>query len=810
MGPLEGVRVLDLATARGELAGRVLADLGAEVIKIEPPEGAEARRLPPFVDGHDRDLESSLFWAAVARGKQSVTLDFATSEGAEQLRRLARDADVLIESFTPGTLDELGLGYDELSSLNPQLVVTSITPYGQDGPLARAPAADLTIEAAGGLLGLQGDGDRPPIPMSLPQASFHAGAQAAADIIIALNERELSGLGQHLDVSMQACIVWVLMNATGFPPMVGRNPPGTSEYRNDPPNELVPGLRLPRMWPCADGYVVLGLYLPGTGGRTLQALVQWGHAEGAVADHIAAIDFVPWRDDLASGKLSAEDLIAAIRAVQDFVAVTPKAALQRCAVETKSLIAAVNTTADLLGDRQLHAREFWTEIDGRTYPGAFAKLSKSPISLSQRAPRQGEHNHLLDSLGPRATRYEAGGTPPGAFAGLKVADFAWVGVGPLIAKGIADHGATVVHVESGTRPDVLRLIGPFKDGEAGLNRSHFQANFNTSKLGLALNLSKQEGREIARRLIDWADVVVESFTPGTMQRFGLDYDTLARDHPDLVMLSTCMRGQTGPEAGYSGFGNQGAALAGLIAITGWPDRAPVGPWGAYTDFIAPRYGVAALAAAILHRKRTGEGQHIDLSQIEAGIQFGEPLVLDYTVNGRVAGPIGHDSPYGCPHGVFATAGEERYVAIAVQSDAQWLGLCDALDWRGEAREWSQGEREARRAEIHERLKKACAAQDCFILGEGLRDAGVPAHAVARPTDLYDDPQLAHREFFVTLEHATIGASPFDGLATRFSRAKVGPMSAGPRLGEHAEQVLRDILGFSDAEIETYRAAGVLE
>jgi crotonobetainyl-CoA:carnitine CoA-transferase CaiB-like acyl-CoA transferase len=810
MGPLDGILVLDLTTTRGEFAGRVLADLGAEVIKIEPPEGADARRLPPFVDGLDGHPESSLFWSAVALGKHSVTLDLATPEGRERMRDLVRDADVLIESFAPGTMEELGLGYRELSALNPHLVFTSITPFGQEGPLARAPATDLTIEAAGGLLGLQGDGDRPPVPMSLPQASFHAGTQAAADTIIALNERELSGLGQHLDVSMQACVVWVLMNATGYPPMVGRNPPGTSEHRNDPPNELVPGLRLRRMWPCADGHVVLGLYLPGTGGRTLQALVEWGHAEGAVPSRFASMDFMQWRNDVASGKLSAEDLIAAIEAVEEFVASKPKSALQHFAVKTKSLLAAVNTTADLLSDPHLRARDFWTEIEGRIYPGAFARLSRTPIALGRRAPRRGEHDHLLVSTRRRSRRQETGATPEGAFEGVRVADFAWVGVGPIISKGIADHGATVVRVESGTRPDVLRLLPPFKNGEPGLDRSHFQANFNTSKLGMALNLARSEGREIARRLIDWADVVVESFTPGTMARFGLDYASLARERPDLVMLSTCMRGQTGPEASYTGFGNQGAALAGLIAITGWPDRPPAGPWGAYTDFIAPRYGIAALAAAILHRRRTGMGQHIDLSQIEAGIQFGAPLVLDYTVNGRVAGPIGHDSPYGCPHGVFRTAGDERYVAIGVESDLQWRALCDAFAWPEGMREWGDEKRFAERRRIHEQLNRACVDEDCFALAERLREVGVPAHAVARPTDLYDDQQLASRQFFVTLEHGEIGAAPFDGLATRFSRAKAGPTRAAPLLGEHAREVMGEILGYTDAEIEAYQAAGVLE
>src|SRR5690606_16670510 len=156
-------------------------------------------------------------------------------------------------------------------------------------------------------------------------------------------------------------------------------------------------------------------------------------------------------------------------------------------------------------------------------------------------------------------------------------------------------------------------------------------------------LNVEEGRTIARRLVDWADIVVESFTPGTLARWGLDWETISRDRPDLVMLSTCLRGQTGPERTYTGFGGQGAALAGIHALTGWPDRPPIGPWGAYTDFINPRFGVAALASVLIHRRQTGLGQHIDLGQVEAGIHFIEPLVLDYTVNGRAAGPAGHDS-----------------------------------------------------------------------------------------------------------------------------------------------------------------------
>ena len=224
--PLSAIRVLDLTTARCEIAGRILADLGAEVLKIEPPEGGDSRRMPPFEDGREGDTDGSLYWAAYGRGKRSVVLDLASAEGQAQLRALAAGADVLLESFEPGHLAGLGLGYEDLRALNPALIYASLTPYGQSGPDAHSPATDLTIEAAGGLLSLTGDGDRAPVPVGYPQAGLHGGAQAAADAVVALCERDRSGLGQYLDVSMQACMVWTTMDANGFPPNTGSDKPG--------------------------------------------------------------------------------------------------------------------------------------------------------------------------------------------------------------------------------------------------------------------------------------------------------------------------------------------------------------------------------------------------------------------------------------------------------------------------------------------------------------------------------------------------------------------------------------------------------
>lgn len=809
-GPLAGVRAVDLADVRGALAGRILADLGAEVVAVEPPGGSPLRALPPFEGGTSGP---SLYWLAMALGKRSVVLDLETSAGRAGLRDLLAEADLLIESGPPGELDRLGV---DARAANPGLIHVSITPFGVDGPEAERPASDLTVLAAGGLLALQGDRDRPPLPAAFPQAFLHAGAQAAADAAIALAERARSGLGQHLDVSAQAAVVWTLMNATGYPPALGVDPPGAGDDRGGPRRELVPGLTPRPIAECADGNVSCNLGLPGLGARTLHALARWAEAEGALDPDLCGRDWSRWPGDVRSGALAVGDVGRAIDAVARFVRTRSKAELQAHAIEHGIVLAPVYTARDLLADPHLAARGYWTRVGGRVHPGPFAKLSRTPISLRP-APERGEGQELVERARGAAARggaaARASGSAPreSAFSGLKVADFAWVGVGPMISKALADHGATVVHVESSARLDVLRLLPPFKDGERGIDRSQFMANFNTSKLGVALDLSTDGGRELARRLADWADVVVESFTPGTMKKFGLDYATLARDRSDLVMLSTCLRGQTGPECGYAGFGGQGAALAGLHSITGWPDRAPSGPWGAYTDFISPRFGVAALAAALLHRARTGEGQHIDLAQTECGIRFLEPLALDFAVNGSEAGGAGHDSPYACPHGVFATAGTERYLALAVETAGQWRALravaplgdfaapeLDALDARL-----------PRKREIEDALRAWLRDQDRFEASHRLARAGVPAYAVLRPSDLYRDAQLDHRGFFVTLDHREMGSMPYDGPVTRFSATPARLRSAAPCLGQHTREVLRDLLGMTGAEIERYAAAGVL-
>ena len=255
-----------------------------------------------------------------------------------------------------------------------------------------------------------------------------------------------------------------------------------------------------------------------------------------------------------------------------------------------------------------------------------------------------------------------------ALEGVHILDFAWVGVGPITTKYFADNGAEVIRVESASHPDVLRIGPPWKDAIPGINRSQFFASYNTSKKGITLDLGKPKARDIAKRLVPWADIIVESFTPKAMRNWGLDYENLRELRPDLIMLSTCMQGQTGPNALYPGFGQLMAALSGFYYISGYGPGSCTPPYGAYTDFIAPRFSAFALLAALDYRRRTGKGQYIDMSQYEAAMQNLAPALIDYHATGRVLGPQANASARYAPHGAYRCAdedGNERWMAIAV-------------------------------------------------------------------------------------------------------------------------------------------------
>jgi len=400
-----------------------------------------------------------------------------------------------------------------------------------------------------------------------------------------------------------------------------------------------------------------------------------------------------------------------------------------------------------------------------------------------------------------------------ALADVKILDFMWVMAGPAATRVLADYGATVVRVESTRRIDTARTLAPYRGGVLGTDNSGCYQNLNAGKRMLTLDPTCDAGRRVMLDLVRWADVVTESFAPGTLTRWGLGYDTLRAVKPDLVMLSTCLMGQSGPLATFAGYGNLAAAISGFSNLGGWPDRPPSGPFSAYTDYVSPRFIAAAILAALDHRRRTGEGQYVDVSQAEASLHFLAPAILDYTVNGRVAGRIGNRDPDHAPHGVYPVAGEDRWIAITVTSDPAWRALCDLMarpDLAADARYAGAADRVAAADALDATVAAWSATRDGAELQARLQAAGVAAHVVQTSRDLVRDPQLAHRGHFVPVEHPGGGSTVVEGSRFVLSRTPATFPAAAPSTGGDNDAVLRDVLGYDDDAITSLVAAGALE
>ena len=398
-----------------------------------------------------------------------------------------------------------------------------------------------------------------------------------------------------------------------------------------------------------------------------------------------------------------------------------------------------------------------------------------------------------------------------AFEGVKVLDFCWVAIGPMTTRYLSDFGATVVRVESANRPDVLRQATPYGGGKPGLNRSAYYANYNSGKLSLTLNMADSRGRELAKRLSAWADVVAENYTPGVMERWGLGYEDMKLVNPDVIMFSASMQGRGGPYSSHPGFGPVLTALSGHTHMTGWPDRAPTSPYGAYTDFLLPQLAIAAISAALDYRQRTGEGQHLDMSQLEGSLGFTATALLDFAANGRTQTRAGNSDPTLAPHSAYPCKGDDRWCAITCRSDDEWRALCGVLerpelaeDVRFTTAEVRKGNEEA----LDEEVSQSTRELDAFELMHRCQRAGVPAGVVQSCEELFLDPQLKERGHYVFQEHPEIGRHAYDGNAFVLPESPPEYRPA-PLLGEHTEQVCREILGLSEEEVGVLRDEGVL-
>lgn len=410
-------------------------------------------------------------------------------------------------------------------------------------------------------------------------------------------------------------------------------------------------------------------------------------------------------------------------------------------------------------------------------------------------------------------------TKEGLLRDVKVADFSWIGVGPITSLWLSWHGATTVRLESTSRVDGIRFVHPFKDGIAGINRGAYYACYNVNKLGMTCNLNTERGREVARRLIEWSDVVVENFTPKAMRGWGLDYASIVEFKPDIIMLSASLQGQDGPEAMRPGFGNMLQGMAGFNEMIGWPDRGPSSVTTTYTDWFVPYFGATALMSALIHKQNTGEGQHIDLSQYESAVQFLGAAFLDGSVNGRVEGQVGNDLTAGgvryvAPHGVYrcASADGEAFVALAALDDDQWSGIVElaADPALADGRFATNTARCEHARELDTLLESWTSTQAVRPLVERLWTKGVPAGVVQTPADLDADVQLAHRKHFVPVPHGEIGDVIVDMPGARLGATPAMPHKAGPCIGEDNELVYQELLGYTEEEYYELLALGVVE
>lgn len=806
---LSPYRVLDCTDDRGHLAGMLLAQLGADVVLIEPPEGSGARRRGPYA-GDQPGPDNGLWHWAYNRGKRSVAADLSTDAGRDTLRTLAAAADVLLWSGRPGALP---VTYDELAAVNPGLVMVAMTPFGLDGPKADWAAADMVVCAAGCQLALTGNRDMPPLRIGAPQGYVHGSADMAVAALIGLTERRRSGRGQLADVSAQVSVMQAsfgyTINAAWNAPLMRRS--GDSIDFGD--------YKVRWTYPAADGEVSITLLFGAAMKEFTANLFQWIWEEGGCDE---ATRDKPWEDlwvRITSGLEPASEPDRLADVIAAFTSRRTKAELAAEARRRRVLLAPIATLTEVMENEHLTERGFWDRVRPpgssreHRFPGRFVVPSGSSLRQLSPAPMLGANTNEVLAEWAGRTRAEAapaqGATAEAALAGLKVLDLTWSIAGPFVGRGLADFGATVVKVETHKRPDITRTASPFHPlaDKHPMEGSGLHANTHAGKLGLELDLSTPEGAEVLWDLVRWADVVLESFSAGALERMGFGYARMVEVNPSVILLSTCLPGQTGTLE-LPGYGNLSTALFGFTSTTSWPGRSSSGPFGAYTDVISPRFGLLAVLAALDHRERTGLGQHLDLSQAEASLHFIAPALLDAEVNGRDMSAKGNSDAEMAPHGVYPLAGDDCWIAIACESDAQWRTLAaemGRLDLAG----MSTAERLVKQEELDQLVAEWTKGQSGAELQARLQNLGVSAHQVQNSPECLTDPQLAHRGHYLTVQHHLLGPVLIEGPRFKLSRTPGKTVAPGPSYGQHAGQVLGGLLGYDNDRIAALAEAGAL-
>jgi crotonobetainyl-CoA:carnitine CoA-transferase CaiB-like acyl-CoA transferase len=793
-GPLAHLTVLDLTDLRGALAGRLLADLGADVIKIEPPGGDPDRLRPPFA-GNIAAADRSLPFLYRNANKRGAVIDLHDPDAADRFAALCERADVLLENYGPNRRQVLDLAPEAVRERHPRLVHVVMADFGLSGARAHWRAEPLVAFAASGALYASGFPDRP--PCWLPGFAAHdcAAVFAVIGALTALLDRARHGSGQTVEISVQEAAIsgfnpWQipLADYQRVYPMLPAAPP-----RNADGNYLV--------LPTADGFVRI---LP-AGQRHWTGLVDLlGRADAFAAPE--------W--DFALYRLVNVDAIRLIAG--EALRERTRARVFAGALERGVPLSPINTPDEFAAAEQTRARAYFRRtafphLGDAPFAVAPFNFSATPVELRGAAPELG----ALEQSAATATASPLPGPPPSSetttgegmvLDGVRVIVFGYAAVAPEVGGLLADLGADVIRIESRAHLDLLRTITIEPEAP---NRAFTFNDASRGQRSVCFNMRQARARDLALQLCARADVVLENYRGGVLRAWGLDYAAVRRVRPDVIYLSSQGFGASGPLAEAPSFGPLNASFAGAHWLWNFPDSPyPAGTSLNHPDHVASKLATVAVLAALEHRRRTGEGQFVEMAQTEAAAFLLGEMYLEGACTGRAAQQRGNTADYAVPHGVYPCAGEDRWCAIAVVGDRAWQRFARCLGWP-ERPEWAGLQaRQAARDEIDARVAEWTRARDADDAATTLQHAGVSAVAVLGPDDLRRDAHLLARGAIVSVDHPEIGPERHIANPLRMSRTTLAPARPAPLLGADTAAVLTDVLGIDAAEVARLIASGV--
>ncbi|MFH1417787.1 MAG: CoA transferase [Planctomycetota bacterium] len=788
-GALSHLRVLDLTQhIAGPYCTKLMAGLGAEVIKVEPPEkGDPLRSVGPFYQDK-AGIERSIPFLWLNTGKKSIVLDLQSQSGIASLRRLVAGVDILIESFAPGTMSRLDLEYESLRAINPSLIMTSISHFGQTGPYSKFKADETQLYAMSGLMHETGDPDRAPLLAGTAIAQHSAALSAYVATAVALLRREQTGRGQHVDVSTQeASLINIEMSLVNCLQL------GQVRKRNGDHHVMVPW----EMYKCLDGEAAI----------VSGPMRHWRRAAEILDDP----RLFERRFDYCKDRMALRAEFEAL--LKPCVAKCKRKNLFREGQKRKLAFSYMTTFDEVLESPQHLARGLFVEIDhpevGRhRYVGPPFRLSETPWR-SSRAPMLGEHNDLISSTTENVNAgFDCDAVDAVVAAmdadqplnGIRVVDFTHEWAGPVASRVLADYGAEVIKVEYSKRLCVVR--GARRENGA-YDQHPMWHQVNRNRLSITLDLDRDADLRAFKELVRGADLVVNNSRGGVMDRRGLGYEDLRKIRPDIILASLSGFGATGPYAGYAGFGGTIEPLSGLMELTAYePDGKRVRV--REMDVVNGLVGACAIMTALLYRRKTGRGQWIDLSQMEAATHslMGSHL-LAFVMNEARPVPIGNRHVHYAPQGCYPCDGDDKWVTITIRDEEEWRAFSALLghpNWATDPKFDTPEARWTHHDELDAQIERWTRKRSHTEAMAELQAVGVPAGAVLNSQELCEDRHLKARGYFIEAEDDSPGLFP--GMQFRLSDGAGRLRTRGPDLGSANEYVFREILGRPHEEVPT--------